>query len=330
MAKHWYFAFVLCCCFLASTTLTTTSYPSSLTIIEDWLWPLNTINLRLYFKSNYTYKEVNSRNSTHLLQYMDLTKCTVLHCHGYRNTADSPNVVAITEAYLDGYDCNIIVADYRYVTYRFYISVVSLIEAVAVVLIESIELLVANGMNSETFVLSGHSMGSQIIGDIARNLSFTVSQIMAMDPAGPLFGFPERTISAADARCVKCIHSDMGYAGTIVPCGHQDYYPNGGRRIQPGCPITEDLLDMCSHIRAGDFIRESALHPNSVLGIRCNSWEDFIAGNCDKSAIIPMSQNGPCNITGKFYFQSNANCPLGRGMLGTVYKPLLSVINEGH
>ncbi|XP_078046318.1 lipase member H-like [Augochlora pura] len=328
MAKQWYLAVVFCCCFAASMTMTTISYPNPWTIIEDWLWPLSSINLRFYFRSNYTYVQVNQKNSTDLLKYMDLSKCTILHCHGYNNTADSPNVVAITEAYLDGYDCNILVADYRYVTYRFYVSSVLLVSAVAKVLVHSIEHMVANGMNRETFILSGHSLGSQIAGQIGRDLSFTVSQILAMDPAGPLFGFPEPTINAADARCVKCIHSDMGYAGTVVPCGHQDYYPNGGVRIQPGCPMPTNILDMCSHIRSGDFIRESALHPNSVLAIRCDSWDDFRAGKCDGSSIIPLGKDGPCNVTGKFYFQSNANCPLGRGSLGTVYKPFLSVIGE--
>ncbi|XP_076648002.1 lipase member I-like isoform X2 [Halictus rubicundus] len=93
------------------------------------------------------------------------------------------------------------------------------------------------GMDKDKVVLSGHSLGSQIAGCIGRTISFKISEIMAMDPAGPFFGFPEPTITATDAKCVKCIHSDMGDHGTVVPCGYQDYYPNGGRRIQPGCPL---------------------------------------------------------------------------------------------
>ncbi|XP_076648000.1 lipase member I-like isoform X1 [Halictus rubicundus] len=175
------------------------------------------------------------------------------------------------------------------------------------------------GMDKDKVVLSGHSLGSQIAGCIGRTISFKISEIMAMDPAGPFFGFPEPTITATDAKCVKCIHSDMGDHGTVVPCGYQDYYPNGGRRIQPGCPLDSTVFSVCSHNMSAIYIQEASIHPDHFPSVKCNSWNDFKVGHCDRNVTIPMGETASCEITGKFFLQTNPQKPYGRGLQGTFY-----------
>ena len=63
-----------------------------------------------------------------------------------------------------------------------------------------------------------------------------------MDPARPGFDFDDGRIrlDPTDAMFVDVIHSDIrngaidSSLGLQRPCGHVDYYPNGGIE-QPGC-----------------------------------------------------------------------------------------------
>lgn len=42
-------------------------------------------------------------------------------------------------------------------------------------------------------------------------------------------------LSETDADYVDVIHTDAGVFGIPDPIGHADFYPNGGRALQPGC-----------------------------------------------------------------------------------------------
>lgn len=44
-------------------------------------------------------------------------------------------------------------------------------------------------------------------------------------------------LTKADATFVDVIHTDGGHFGFPHPLGHVDFYPNGGRRRQPGCDL---------------------------------------------------------------------------------------------
>lgn len=61
-----------------------------------------------------------------------------------------------------------------------------------------------------------------------------------MDPAFPLY-YPEifgnQHISRNDATLVDIIHTDAGGYGTPKVTGTVDFWVNGGRRFQPGCPV---------------------------------------------------------------------------------------------
>lgn len=99
----------------------------------------------------------------------------------------------------------------------------------------------------EFFRIYGHSMGAQVSGFSGRRIqeaaNSTIAKIIAMDPAGPLYSDLYR-IEKTDANVVEVIHSDMGGFGYDGEIGTIDFYPNGGRAVQPGCPsIAESIID---------------------------------------------------------------------------------------
>lgn len=91
--------------------------------------------------------------------------------------------------------------------------------------------------------LIGHSMGGQISASAAYKIKYltdeTIGRITGLDPAAPLFEWPEpenldELLDPSDATFVDIIHTNAGHLGMIRPAGHVDYYPNGGD-WQPGC-----------------------------------------------------------------------------------------------
>ncbi len=78
-----------------------------------------------------------------------------------------------------------------------------------------------------------------------------------------------------------------GY-GMIQPCGHLDFYVNGGRQ-QPGCnlvnigldAITEDMvtgvreLAACNHLRACEFMIDSLRPDSNMVGYECTDNDVF-------------------------------------------------------
>lgn len=73
-------------------------------------------------------------------------------------------------------------------------------------------------------------------------LLFFCFTLTGLDPAGPGFDFDhaDARLDPTDAMFVDVIHSDVrNFAiyrslGLKRPCGHVDFYPNGGEQ-QPGC-----------------------------------------------------------------------------------------------
>ena len=70
------------------------------------------------------------------------------------------------------------------------------------------------------------------------------SLFTALDPVGIAFfafGNPYR-LDKSDADFLDVIHTDASHYGVGIPIGHVDFYPNGGRRVQPGCPKPSGFL----------------------------------------------------------------------------------------
>lgn len=101
------------------------------------------------------------------------------------------------------------------------------------------------GLAIDTFHFVGHSLGSHVAGYTGRNVKsisngkYVLPRISGLDPAGPLwygitFAAP---INPNDALFVDIIHTDLARLGAPVATGTVDFYPNGGFRNQPGCPV---------------------------------------------------------------------------------------------
>lgn len=48
-------------------------------------------------------------------------------------------------------------------------------------------------------------------------------------------------LDPGDAEFVDVIHSNKGVFGYKYPCGHVDFWPNGGGPFQPGCSLADRL-----------------------------------------------------------------------------------------
>lgn len=64
-----------------------------------------------------------------------------------------------------------------------------------------------------------------------------------LDPAYPLFKHfkAELRLNEGDAMFVDVIHTDGGVLGFPSRVGHADFYPNGGKPLQPGCDLMSIL-----------------------------------------------------------------------------------------
>lgn len=241
------------------------------------------IELLLYTRSNSNASiTLNSTN----LSAIDPTKKVILLVHGWISNPDRffPET---TDAYLQRYDCNVIIVNWSKLAKQLY--------TVSVCYVPKVAQIVANflcqidgefGISPNTVHLVGHSLGGQMSGFIGQHVRTTcaakIGRITAMDPAGPFFqGLPtDQRLDKSDADFVDVIHTNEGVLGYWGNCGNADFHVNCGT-IQTGCPqfgltlaTIQDLplsVVACNHMRSVDYMTESI---NSV------NFEARSCGNC--------------------------------------------------
>lgn len=102
-------------------------------------------------------------------------------------------------------------------------------------------------------------------------------------------------LDSSDAIFVDVIHTNggdnnFGYIGAEQPCGHLDFYPNGGSD-QPGCDLSDTLLPInldpnlvieygsdvlfCSHSRSHELFTESLVSVCQTTSYECDSYDQF-------------------------------------------------------
>ncbi|XP_015588417.1 lipase member H-A [Cephus cinctus] len=249
-----------------------------------------------------------------LLSRINDTKPTVVYVHGWSESAESVSVRAIVDGYLHRGDHNVIVADWSEVASQSYLRAVPEIKGVGAAFAEALRTMVNSGFEIEKLHVVGHSLGAQVSGYIGRSLNFTIPRITGLDPAGPLFNYLESPLSAKDAQFVDIIHTDYGFYGIAHVTGTVDFFPNGGRRIQPGCPFYYHVMskgDFCSHHRSWKFYAESLLIEDSFVAVKCTSNIRFLLGKCKKNEKAIMGFATSVTTKGEFYLKTNSTPPYG-------------------
>ncbi|KAK2575778.1 hypothetical protein KPH14_007163 [Odynerus spinipes] len=288
------------------------------TLASDSLY--DTIFLRCYGNTLEEYIDVPLNNTSLLASKMETNKSTTVYIHGFSESTDSKSVLTVVSAYLKRNEHNVLAADYRKIAALLYHEVVMKAPDVGRVLAEVINKIVTLGINSETIHVIGHSMGAQVAGHVGRQTNFKLSRITGLDPAGPLFNVIEEHLSSKDAKFVDIIHTDYGMYGIARMTGSVDFYPNGGHRIQPGCPAISILLsdeDFCSHRRSWRFYAESVIDENAFLAVKCSSHLKFLTGMCKNNEKVPMGFATPSTADGAFYLVTRADSPFGLKEEGT-------------
>ncbi|RWS05201.1 pancreatic triacylglycerol lipase-like protein [Dinothrombium tinctorium] len=155
------------------------------------------------------------------------------------------------------------------------------------------------GVTPDSIHLIGHSLGAHVAGYAGERVP-KLGRITALDPAELYFQYLPETvrIDPSDAQFVDVIHSDtrsilvLGL-GMRQPCGHIDFYPNGGE-THPGCSlsrvkaffvsgISEGLRRLvgCNHQRAIDFFTSSINTKNcEMVSYTCPNYDFFEKGRC--------------------------------------------------
>lgn len=114
-------------------------------------------------------------------------------------------------------------------------------------------------VNSKNIHLIGFGLSAHIAGIVGQECyqhsGKKIKHITALDPTGVLFS--ETTpntdkLTPDDANFVKVVHTNRGELEFFSPCGHVDYYPNGGQ-TQPGCNATNHI---CLHKRSYELVLE--------------------------------------------------------------------------
>lgn len=93
--------------------------------------------------------------------------------------------------------------------------------------------------------LISHSLGCQVASYVGKRVynvtGKKLARITALDPAAPIFSVPlvgeEHRLNKNDANVVDITHTDGGVLGFENSIGTIDFYPNGGKAIQPGCSL---------------------------------------------------------------------------------------------
>ncbi|XP_031776478.1 uncharacterized protein LOC100873034 isoform X1 [Apis florea] len=216
-------------------------YFSSTDAVSDYNL-INSSFFRLYNR-NGTYIDTNVKNANVLLPYIEKNdSLLVLYITGYTYDIDSENVKLITGAYLNNTQDNILALDYRNITYQAYLISTIAINVLGEFVANALNSIVDKGVDPEKIHIIGHSLGAQLAAKIGRKTKFKIPRITALDPAGPLFYAFSSRLNSFDANFVDVIHTDSYILGLPKQLGHVDFYPNNGRRPQPGCPLISTLF----------------------------------------------------------------------------------------
>ncbi|XP_044732369.1 phospholipase A1 member A-like [Chrysoperla carnea] len=272
----------------------------------------------LFYTVSNKYAEFSQKSIDKIPQHtaFSLDKTTVLIFGGYRQKINYTCINAIIESYLKTKDYNVIECEYLLISKSdaSYIEAVQNVPTIGQAVANDVNKLMDLGVSPDRIVFVGHSLGAHIAGTVGRYTKTKISKIIGLDPAGPLFdqGFAI-PLATGNAQYVIEIITDGGIYGTNSPGGDINFFPNYGRRIQPGCPshfipFSGRSTDFCSHERSCVYWAE-AIQSKSFIGVKLD-----VNGNTKDTAILEPSLTGKI---GNYYLRTATKSPFGLGKAGT-------------
>ncbi|CAH0592301.1 unnamed protein product [Chrysodeixis includens] len=214
--------------------------------------------------------------------------------HGWNNNGGSPVNVAIRQAFLAAQDCNVIVVDWRQLAGTLYTNAAAGVPSVGQHLGNFLVWLINNaGGNWNNVHLAGHSLGAHIVGVAGRQAGGRPSRVTGLDAANPGWANNGNALNRNAGRYVEAIHTDGGILGLMNAIADADFYPNGGRHPQPGCP--GGVNSSCSHGRAFEFFA-SSIRTNRFTGRGCGNLSQAQNVNCSGGSL--NMGNGVVNKSG--------------------------------
>uniref|UniRef100_A0A1B0FPJ2 Lipase domain-containing protein n=2 Tax=Glossina morsitans morsitans TaxID=37546 RepID=A0A1B0FPJ2_GLOMM len=259
---------------------------------------------------------------------IDVRKPTTFAIHGVFDSENFEEYEVIKDTKLEIEDSNVIVVDYRYLTYHFFPDLrnASTIASVVTDSVTELFVLLHNifDLDFEKVHVVGFCLGGQIAGFLGQSIYETfnkkIERITALDPLGVLYFSTtpaSERLSADDAVYVEVIHTNAGQFGFSSPCGHADYYPNGGT-TQPGCEVNETR---CSHRRAYELIPNMWIpkEENEFIVSKCGSHVNIQPEYCRwLNLLMGDLQQNPLPL-GIFYVETIADEPFGKGAFKTTF-----------
>ncbi|XP_049872957.1 lipase member H-like [Pectinophora gossypiella] len=229
----------------------------------------------LFTRANPTVAQIllpNNANSV-INSNFNFGRVTVFLAHGWNGNGRNSMSLALTQAFLENGDVNVIVLDWNRLANRNYATAKNGVPAVGRGLGQFINWLVGLGASYDRMHLVGFSLGGHLVGNAGRETGGRVRRITALDPAGPLWTRDNGRIVETDGRYVEVMHTNTGLYGYTDPCGDADFYPNGGSSM-PGC-----WINSCSHSRAHEYMAATVRY-NHLLGRECATLRDAQRDRC--------------------------------------------------
>nr|XP_014085763.1 pancreatic lipase-related protein 2 [Bactrocera oleae]XP_036225109.1 pancreatic lipase-related protein 2 [Bactrocera oleae]XP_036225111.1 pancreatic lipase-related protein 2 [Bactrocera oleae] len=256
----------------------------------------------------------------------DLQQPLAFYIHGFSESAiaDSQSSQQLKDAFLKAGNYNVILVDWSPMTVMpWYTNAVENLPVAARFIARFLRFLVANGYQARLIHLIGFSLGAEVAGFVGKQLlewGVVLPRITGLDPPLPLFesNSGNRYLTHTDARFVDIIHTDGGILGNPEAMGHADFYPNGGRALQPGCARQEiannrwlNIIIGCSHQRAWEYFVESINRPYAFPVDKCEPTNEF--GRCKEgNSGLYMGIAADRRLRGKFFLDTNDAPPFGR------------------
>uniref|UniRef100_A0A336LTX6 CSON000474 protein n=1 Tax=Culicoides sonorensis TaxID=179676 RepID=A0A336LTX6_CULSO len=229
--------------------------------------------------------------------------------HGYLESGDRPWIMnMVNELLRREKDSSVIVIDWRGGSSPPYAKAASNIRLVGAMAAHVVHLIYEEYhlTNLKNVHFIGHSLGAHLSGyagyHLKHDFGLNLGRITGLDPAEPYFSQtdPIVRLDRTDAEYVDVIHTDAkpfvssGGLGLAEPCGHVDFYPNGGH-TQPGCnQRVEQFIEEresffwgvqtylgCDHVRSYELFTESInKNDKPPYAITCENYEKYLSGEC--------------------------------------------------